>query len=167
MVDHTKRHADLARMNAIDVVDHTKRNADLARVKAMDVAKNPVFQVTSASTVVGGVTGVVVGSTIGTVTGAAIGLVPALFTFGLSIPAGAAMGFCTGAVAGSTTGAVGGGALGYGGITYRKEIDANVRGAWGRMRTTVEHAKSKAADSASQMKGSVMALVGGSTGGTA
>merc|ERR1712216_568909 len=48
--------------------------------------------------------------------GAACGVVPALFTFGLSIPVGAvlggAAGLCMGTVAGGTVGLVGGGAAG-------------------------------------------------------
>merc|ERR1712151_1258409 len=91
--------------------------------KAIAIGKDPTFQVTSASAVAGGVFGGVVGSTVGTVTGAAIGLIPAVFTFGLSIPVGATMGLCTGAFAGSTTGVVGGGALGYGGFTHRKQLN--------------------------------------------
>merc|ERR1712217_683621 len=75
-----------------------------ASTKAIAIGKDPTFQVTSASAVAGGVFGGVVGSTVGTVTGAAIGLIPAVFTFGLSIPVGATMGLCTGAFAGSTTG---------------------------------------------------------------
>merc|ERR1712014_544748 len=61
--------------------------------------------------------------------GAAVGLVPALFTFGLSIPVCAAIGggagACLGTAAGGTTGFVGGGAVGYGAYnaySQRKEI---------------------------------------------
>lgn len=61
----------------------------------------------------GGATGLVGGGAIG----AALGLVPAAFTFGLSIPVGAAIGSSIGAVAGSTVagaaGFLGGGVLGY------------------------------------------------------
>merc|ERR1719511_197501 len=61
--------------------------------------------------------------------GAAVGLVPALFTFGLSIPVCAAIGSgagaCLGTAAGGTTGFVGGGVVGYGAYSaysHREEI---------------------------------------------
>merc|ERR1712050_588664 len=138
-----------------------------ASTKAIAVGKDPTFQVTSASAVAGGVFGGAVGSMVGTVTGGAIGLVPAVFTFGLSIPVGAAMGLCTGALAGSTTGVVGGGALGYGGFTYRKQLNDGVMGVWNKMHTSAASAKAKATDSASQLRDSMTSLMGGSTGETA
>merc|ERR1712217_855735 len=114
-----------------------------------------------------GVFGGVVGSTVGTVTGAAIGLIPAVFTFGLSIPVGATMGLCTGAFAGSTTGVGGGGALGYGGFTHRKQLNDGAMGVWNKMHMSAASAKAKAADSASQLRNSMTSLMGGSTGETA
>lgn len=48
--------------------------------------------------------------------------VPALFTFGLSIPVGASIGLMAGATTGGSAGAVGGGAIGFAGFTYREEI---------------------------------------------
>merc|ERR1712137_136490 len=65
-----------------------------------------------------GTTGLAAGATIG----AAVGLVPALFTFGLSIPVGAAIGGSIGASTGGTVGFGAGGALGYGMFTKREEI---------------------------------------------
>ena len=47
---------------------------------------------------------------------------PALFTFGLSIPVGASIGLMAGATTGGSAGAVGGGAIGFAGFTYREEI---------------------------------------------
>jgi len=138
-----------------------------ASTKAIAVGKDPTFQVTSASAFAGGIFGGVVGSTVGTVTGAAIGLVPAVFTFGLSIPVGATMGLCTGAFAGSTTGAVGGGALGYGGFTHRKQLNDGAMGVWSKMSTSAAFARTRAADSASQLRDSMTSLVRGSTGETA
>merc|ERR1719361_3306281 len=128
----------LAKAKACHALDSTKTRVvgvvSSASTKAIAVGKDPTFQVTSASAVAGGVFGGVVGSTVGTVTGAAIGLIPAVFTFGLSIPVGATMGLCTGAFAGSTTGVVGGGALGYGGFTHRKELNDGAIVVWNKMR---------------------------------
>jgi len=163
----SQKFADSAKEKAFVALDYTKNKATFAKTKAIAVGKNPVFQVTSASATAGGVMGGAIGGTVGIVGGAAIGLVPALFTFGLSIPVGAAVGFSTGAIAGSTTGAVSGGALGYGGITYRKEINDGARGVWGQVCTSADYVKTKAADSVVQVKESVKSLVGGGTGGTA
>merc|ERR1712083_779810 len=77
--------------------------------------------VTAASAAVGGVTagvtGGTVGLTVGGVAGAIVGVVPAIFTFGLSIPCfamiGGGVGLCAGTAVGGTAGAVGGGATGY------------------------------------------------------
>ncbi|CAK0891429.1 unnamed protein product [Prorocentrum cordatum] len=61
----------------------------------------------------GGAAGLVAGGTLG----AACGVPFSLFTFGLSIPVGAAVGsaagLCAGAITGGTAGLVGGGAAGY------------------------------------------------------
>jgi len=71
---------------------------------------------TAAGTLVGGVSG----GAAGTLAGAAVGLVPAIFTFGFSIPVCAAAGLCIGTTTGGACGAVCGGAAGYGGFTYKK-----------------------------------------------
>lgn len=161
----------LAKAKACHALNFTKTKvgevASSASTNAIAVGKDPTFQVTSASAVAGGVFGGVVGSTVGTVTGGAIGLIPAVFTFGLSIPVGAAMGLCTGALAGSTTGVVGGGAVGYGGFTHRKELNDGAVGVWNKMYTSAASAKTRAVDSASQLKDSMTSLMGGSTGETA
>merc|ERR1712136_193009 len=58
-----------------------------------------------------------VGAGTGAVVGGAVGIVPALFTFGLSIPVcatiGGSIGLCSGTAVGSSVGAIGGGAAGY------------------------------------------------------
>merc|ERR1712045_103173 len=133
--------------------------------------------VTATSLVAGGVTGGVAGGSTGTVVGALVGIVPAIFTFGLSIPVGAGIGLCCGTAAGSTVGAVGGGAVGFGGFTYREEITGTADKAWTQVSTktgqvsakiseTASHVKTKAIDSAVQVKGKVTCLVGGGTGGS-
>merc|ERR1712228_912238 len=58
----------------------------------------------------------------GVVLGSAAGVVPALFTFGLSIPVGGAIGGCTGLCTGSLVGGAAGGAGGFTTYKYRVEI---------------------------------------------
>merc|ERR1712072_1029567 len=80
----------------------------------------------------GGATGLVTGGAFG----AACGAVPAIFTFGLSIPIGAAVGgaagLCMGTVAGGTVGLVGGGAAGRSAHQHRAEIKEAATGALSR-----------------------------------
>merc|ERR1712100_450883 len=66
------------------------------------------------------------GTACGVVVGSAAGLIPALFTFGLSIPAGAVVGGAGGLCVGSSSGALVGGAAGFGGYKYRVEIKNGV-----------------------------------------
>lgn len=70
----------------------------------------------------GGTIGLLAGSALG----ASCGVVPAVFTFGLSIPAGAVLGggvgLCAGTGAGATVGLVWGGAVGYH-ISSRQDVD--------------------------------------------
>jgi len=108
------------------------------------LAKEPQVQVTAASAAAGGAAlgagGGAVGLATGGIAGAAIGVVPAIFTFGLSIPIGAAIGggagLCLGSVIGGTTGVVGGGAAGYGVYGKKTEIYNGVS-------KCVEYAKNK------------------------
>jgi len=93
------------------------------------------LRVTAASAVVGAVTtgaaGGIGGGIVGTALGASIGIVPAFFTFGLSIPffagLGGAVGGCTGTCVGGTVGAVGGGVAGYGAYTCTETVSCRVR----------------------------------------
>lgn len=146
-------------------------------------------QVTAASAVggaaalgaSGGATGLVTGSAIG----AACGIMPALFTFGLSIPVGAVLGgsagLCMGTVAGGTMGLVGGGAAGRSAHKHRAEIKEAATGVVSRANVykdlvaeKTEQYKQIATEKASDYKDFVKVktehvrarLVGG-TGGTA
>jgi len=133
----------------------TKSAALSTNVRA--AVKDQKVQVTAVSAVSGGValgasggaTGLVAGGTIG----AACGVVPAIFTFGLSIPIGAALGgvtgLCVGTVTGGAVGAVGGGAAGH----YKDALAAKASGC-----------KDFVADKTLQVK---TKIVGGTTGGTA
>lgn len=88
---------------------------------------SPEVKIAAASAVGGAVLCGTVGGTAGTVvggfTGAAVGILPAFFTFGLSIPVfaiiGSGAGLCLGATTGGGVGLVAGGAAGYGGAVYR------------------------------------------------
>jgi len=114
----------------------TKQKAAVLANAGMQVAKDPQAQVIAASATVGGVTfgagGGAVGLATGGIAGAVVGIVPALFTFGLSIPfcavVGSGAGLCLGTAVGGTTGAVGGGAVGYGVYGKRAEIRQGVNG---------------------------------------
>merc|ERR1712125_251203 len=79
----------------------------------------------------GGGAGGAIGLATGVVAGGVVGIVPALFTFGLSIPVcafvGGGAGLCVGTAVGGTTGAVGGGAVGYGTYSKRAEIAEGTR----------------------------------------
>lgn len=100
------------------------------------------FKVTAATTTAGAAAGGGAGAIIGTTAGAALGLIPALFTFGLSLPVGAVVGGCVGTAAGTTAGAAGGGAIGYGGYTYKKEIRSGVETLVAKVKEQTASAKS-------------------------
>jgi len=94
------------------------------------LVKNPQFQTVTVSTASGavaiGTAGGAFGCVTGVVMGAGAGLIPALFTFGLSIPVGSAIGGGVGTVAGTmlgaTTGGAAGGSTGYAVYRFRAEI---------------------------------------------
>merc|ERR1711975_183534 len=107
------------------------------------------FKVTAATTTAGAVVGGGAGAVVGTTAGAALGLIPALFTFGLSIPVGAVIGGCVGTTTGTAAGATGGGMVGYGGYTYRKEIRSGAE-------TTVATLKKQTASAKSSVSASIV-----------
>eukprot|EP00411_Alexandrium_monilatum_P001093 CAMPEP_0175199984 /NCGR_PEP_ID=MMETSP0093-20121207/9309_1 /TAXON_ID=311494 /ORGANISM="Alexandrium monilatum, Strain CCMP3105" /LENGTH=318 /DNA_ID=CAMNT_0016492995 /DNA_START=102 /DNA_END=1058 /DNA_ORIENTATION=- len=134
LVDATSERCDGVRRSA---VERATGAADLAKTKAHEVgaaaqavATDRKFQATAVSaasgavalSTTGGATGLVAGGALG----AAVGAVPALFTFGLSIPIGAAIGsgagLMVGTAVGGTVGAVGGGAAGYGVCSKEEDI---------------------------------------------
>jgi len=94
------------------------------------MVKHPHFQTVTVSTAAGAITFGAVGGAFGcaggVVVGGAVGVVPALFTFGTSIPIGAVIGGFLGTSAGvataGTTGACAGGAAGHGVYLYRANI---------------------------------------------
>jgi len=98
--------------------------------KTVTIIKNPHFQVVTVTTASGTVSLAAVGGAFGCmggmVVGAMVGTVPALLTFGTSIPVGAVVGGALGAPAGACmagiAGGVAGGAIGHGGYVWRAEI---------------------------------------------
>jgi len=101
---------------------------------AGEMAKDRGVQVTAVSAaggaIVVGTGGAATGLAAGSALGAAVGLVPAIFTFGLSIPVfatiGAACGTAVGTVCGGAVGLVGGGAVGYGAYSKFDTIGSGV-----------------------------------------
>jgi len=119
---------------ASQCADKALENMKAARCRTVTLCKNPQFQTitltTASGTVTLGAVGGAFGTAAGLVVGSAVGVVPALFTFGLSIPVGGAIGggvgLCGGTVAGAGTGAIGGCATGFGAYKYRIEIKNGV-----------------------------------------
>jgi len=117
-------------------VDRTKARAKAVGEVVTDVAADKCVQVTAASAGAGamalGTAGAASGALVGGATGVLIGLVPALFTFGLSIPVGAVVGssagVCMGGAAGTTAGFAGGGVAGCVGYKCRAMPGTLLRG---------------------------------------
>jgi len=155
LVESTKAMAvemtNLTRTKAVAAHERAKGHVFHMGKTTHGVVTHPKFQVTAASAaggaVVGGAGGGAAGLVTGGAIGAAVGVIPALFTFGLSIPLFAAIGggsgLCVGAAAGSTTGAVGCGTTGYHVHTYRNEIKTSANGVWTRASTYAGSVKTK------------------------
>merc|ERR1719240_1190418 len=138
---------------ALAIADSAKTNAvsasQLAKAKVVEAldgsktmaAQKPVAASTAGGAVLGGAGGGAAGLASGGIVGAACGVPFALFTFGLSVPVGAAIGgsvgACVGATAGGAAGAVGGSAAGVG-FEHRAQIKKGVK-------TSMEGAMKKAA----------------------
>lgn len=88
---------------AVAAIQRTRTKASAVGFKAGMMMTDRSVQVTAAGAVGGGATGLATGSAVGAV----CGIVPAFFTFGLSIPVfatvGGAAGLCTGSLAGGAT----------------------------------------------------------------
>lgn len=88
---------------AVSAIQTAKIKGSAVSCRASVMVTDRSLQVTAAGAVGGGATGLATG----TVAGAVCGIVPAFFTFGLSIPVfatvGGAAGLCTGTLAGGAT----------------------------------------------------------------
>merc|ERR1712054_166437 len=109
-------------------------------------------QVTAASAAGGAIALGTSGGAAGLVAGSGVGVVLAPFTFGLSIPMGAAAGLVVGAGAGGTAGLVAGGAAGYGAHKHKDEIGNGVNGVKSKMKAY----KALASDSTVKLCAKVM-----------
>lgn len=100
------------------------------RLPTKEELRSPQYQAATVTAVggaaVGGTSGAAVGLISGGTVGAVVGLVPAIFTFGLSIPIFAAIGgtcgAAAGAVAGGSAGFVGGAGAGYGAYQRKDKL---------------------------------------------
>merc|ERR1712039_779073 len=127
-----KMNAALVKLNAdtqtkFEVVKDSLRSRALVVADGVkNAATDRSVQATAAGSISGGATGLATG----TMVGAACGLIPAVFTFGLSIPIGAAIGGSTGlvtvTVAGGAVGFVGGGVAGRTAHKHREQIGDGV-----------------------------------------
>mmetsp|Transcript_107260 Transcript_107260/g.300346 ORF Transcript_107260/g.300346 Transcript_107260/m.300346 type:complete len:265 (+) Transcript_107260:107-901(+) len=170
--------AGQARVVVGGVVERTKAKAAEVATSAKEFASDRSVQTTAAAATggavalgtAGGATGLATGATVG----AAVGLLPAIFTFGLSIPIGAVIGggagLVTGATAGSFVGAVGGGAAGYGAYAKREQISEAAGHTLAKVSDSAEFVKGRASTSVDfvREKAAVVRarLLGGGTGST-
>eukprot|EP00933_Yihiella_yeosuensis_P014927 TRINITY_DN13167_c0_g1_i1.p1 TRINITY_DN13167_c0_g1~~TRINITY_DN13167_c0_g1_i1.p1 ORF type:complete len:461 (+),score=100.69 TRINITY_DN13167_c0_g1_i1:101-1384(+) len=145
----------LAKCKADQAATFAKTNAS----KAYSAATTTRAGVSATAGVAGGAAGSIAGGAMGAVAGAAVGVVPALFTFGLSIPVGATIGLCTGAATGCTAGVVGGSAAGFTGFTYRNEIGATAEFVRSKAETSAGYVHTKAIDSTVKLQENVLSLV--------
>jgi hypothetical protein len=154
--------ASKAKKNSFAAVAYSKsRTSD-----AYTFATTTKVGVTSTSAVAGAVVGGTTTGAAGCVAGAAVGLVPALFTFGLSIPAGAMIGLCAGTTVGGSVGAVSGGAIGYTGFTHGKAIRESIQSTMSKASTKAEDLKIKTFNRAAEARESVKAKLRAGTGGS-
>merc|ERR550532_2009818 len=142
--------------------------AVVVKDKTMEVASKPSAQVAAASAtgsaVLVGSAGSAAGLLCGGAMGAVIGILPAIFTFGLSIPVGAVIGggcgVAVGGVVGSSAGFTGGGVTGY--LAYRKraEIKALLGKVLAKFGSAANQAKRTTASLAASAKGKAVAGLG-------
>jgi len=161
---------DTTRQKVGEGCECASKSLAAARAKGIELASDRSVQVgavsAAGSAAVCGTAGGVAGLCTGTVVGGAIGLVPAIFTFGLSIPIGAALGggcgLLAGAGAGGAAGLVGGGAAGYTAHSRREDIGVRVKDTISKVSDGAEYMKGKASTSAAYVRARVV----GGTGGT-
>merc|ERR1740130_1005214 len=159
-----------AKTNSLVAVDFSKAKASKAAgfskgkaSEAVTFATTTKVGVTSSSAVAGAVVGGTTTGAFGTVAGAAAGLPLALFTFGLSIPVGAAVGLCVGTTVGGSAGAVGGGAIGYGGFTHRRVLSEGIQSSRSKVSGKAHDLKTSVFTRAADAKESMRSLIKGST----
>merc|ERR1719478_1078260 len=105
----------------------------------------------------------ILGAILGTLCGLVIGFLLALFTFGLSIPAGGFLGLTIGAATGTLFGGMSGALLGYTGFTYRKEAQKLAQDGRAFVVTAYERIGTKVRDSATSVSALVRPAVDATT----
>jgi len=144
---------------------------ETTKAKTLEIASDRSVQVAAASATGGAVAmgagGAATGLVTGGAIGAAVGVVPAIFTFGLSIPVcamvGGSCGLVTGSAVGGTAGLVGGGATGYGVYTKREVISSSVSKTMSRVDDCAKYMKDAASSSADYVRARVVSGTGGTT----
>merc|ERR1719188_531293 len=136
----------------VEYRDKTKEKVVELKNQTVNIVKDPDFQKitisTTTGTVVIGAIGGAFGLASGVATGTLAGLPPAIFTFGLSIPASAVIGGGAGSSLGVATGATVGAAAGYGGYKYRLEIKDNLVYVKAKVTDKAQHGKLMILDAA-------------------
>eukprot|EP00913_Durusdinium_trenchii_P012900 g12114.t1 len=130
----------------------TREAAGQVQLKAQALAQDPHVRSSAlgatAGAALGTAGGAATGLTTGTLLGAAVGVIPAVFTFGLSIPfcaaVGGGAGLAVGAASGATCGAVAGGATGYGAYRHRHEIRQTAHKTLEQVTTSADFVKARA-----------------------
>merc|ERR1712039_632094 len=143
---------DSLRSRALVVADGVKNVVSDRSVQATAAGSITGSAAVAAS---GGATGLATG----TIVGAACGLIPAVFTFGLSIPIGAAIGGSTGLVAGTVAGGavgfVGGGVAGRTAHKHREQIGDGVAAVANKASNLKAIANQKSSECLNQISGKV------------
>ncbi|CAK9066054.1 unnamed protein product [Durusdinium trenchii] len=129
----------------------TREAAGQVQLKAQALAQDPHVRSSAlgatAGAALGTAGGAATGLTTGTLLGAAVGVIPAVFTFGLSIPfcaaVGGGAGLAVGAASGATCGAVAGGATGYGAYRHRHEIRQTAHKTLEQVTTSADFVKAR------------------------
>merc|ERR1719491_1945966 len=155
------------RRSLADAADQTRKGAELARRKASqvstasrEVVAQKSFQATAGSAVGGAIAMGTGGGATGLAAGGAVGALAGipfdLFTFGLSVPIGAAIGgsagLVAGATAGATAGAVGGGAAGYGVYAKKDAIAGAARSVACKAGETASRVRETAGETAGYVR---------------
>jgi len=124
--------------------ESTKKTGSAMKAVVLD----PEYEKTAGCAVGGalvfGTAGGAAATCAGAAMGAAVGVLPALFTFGLSIPVGAVVGGGMGMTIGSAAGGTAGLAAGGASFAYRKEIASSVKNLYSSAYTSVSSVKSRA-----------------------
>lgn len=156
----------------------TRVAVEHAQLKAKTLAQDPHLRYSavgaSAGAAIVGAGGAATGLTTGSLLGAAVGVIPAVFTFGLSIPfcaaVGGGAGLAVGAASGATAGALAGGATGYQAYNHRHEIRASANKTLEQVTTSADFVKARANAATSFLSERATVararLMGGGTGGT-